>query len=344
MTSPRPVIASFPRRGIRAAAPRRVARAAAEGPDADADDDRTLNRALAYQLDEIARLLSDQSAGAFRVRAYRNAAETLRGFDQPVSMTLEREGIDGLIAIPTIGVSIANLISQQLHTGHMPLLDRLRGDEIATRTLSKVPGVGEKLAHRIHEALDIETLPELMAAAGDGRLKQVPGVGRKRIETIAQFLRQTLRRRRHDLGTAPLPAARTDIKGDAADDRGPQSESVPVSELLDLDQEYRRRDAAGELSRIAPKKHNPEGKAWLPVWHTERGERHYTVLYSNTERAHRLNTTRDWVVIFRDDPESHDRWTVITARFGKLKGCRIVRGREAECEAIYLRPGKSETP
>jgi putative hydrolase len=75
--------------------------------------------------------------------------------------------------------------------------------------------------------------------------------------------------------------------------------------------------------------------AWLPILHTERDGRHYTALYSNTARAHELNTTKDWVVIFRDDAHSHGRWTIITSQFGKLKGCRIVRGREIECEAFY---------
>jgi hypothetical protein len=58
-------------------------------------------------------------------------------------------------------------------------------------------------------------------------------------------------------------------------------------------------------------------------------------LYSNTARAHELGTNRDWVVIYRDDSASDGQWTVITAGLGKLKGKRVVRGREAECLAHY---------
>jgi len=40
-------------------------------------------------------------------------------------------------------------------------------------------------------------------------------------------------------------------------------------------------------------------------------------------------------VIYRDDDADHGRWTVITANYGRLRGRRIVRGREEECAAHY---------
>ena len=46
---------------------------------------------------------------------------------------------------------------------------------------------------------------------------------------------------------------------------------------------------------------NPTHEAWLPVLHTQRGQRHYTVLLSNTAHAHRLGKTHDWVVLYCDD-------------------------------------------
>ena len=110
---------------------------------------------------------------------------------------------------------------------------------------------------------------------------------------------------------------------------------MSVNELLDVDEEYRRLAAAGKLTKIAPRRFNPGSVAWLPIIHCLRGDRHYTVMYSNTARAHELNTTKDWVIIYRDDPKSHGRWTVITSQFGKLRGCRIVRGREEECLQHY---------
>jgi putative hydrolase len=115
-----------------------------------------------------------------------------------------------------------------------------------------------------------------------------------------------------------------------------------VSELLDTDRECREKARAGQLPRIAPQRFNPTGEARLPVLHTQRGSRHYTALYSNTARAHELGTTHNWVVIYRDDHEGHGQWTVVTARYGPLRGRRMVRGREAECGTYYTRHGDED--
>lgn len=61
----------------------------------------------------------------------------------------------------------------------------------------------------------------------------------------------------------------------------------------------------------------------------------YTALFSNTARAHQLDMIRDWVVIYRDDQDGSGQWTVVTSQFGPLRGKRIVRGREAECQTYY---------
>jgi putative hydrolase len=106
-----------------------------------------------------------------------------------------------------------------------------------------------------------------------------------------------------------------------------------VAELLDVDREYREKAAAGQLERIAPRRFNPTGEAWLPVLHTRRGTRRYTALFSNTARAHDAGTTRDWVVLYHDDGLGEGRHTVITAAFGPLRGRRVVAGRETECLA-----------
>jgi putative hydrolase len=46
----------------------------------------------------------------------------------------------------------------------------------------------------------------------------------------------------------------------------------------------------------------------------------------------------DWVVVYLEDHRhigQHGRWTIITSQFGKLRGKRIVRGKEKECENYY---------
>ena len=117
---------------------------------------------------------------------------------------------------------------------------------------------------------------------------------------------------------------------------GPASQA-PVEELLDVDREYRESAQAGTLPTIAPRRFNPEKKAWLPILHTQRGDRHYTAMFSNTARAHRLGTTHDWVILYQDGESGAHQCTVITSHHGPLEGRRIVRGREAECQEYFER-------
>lgn len=113
------------------------------------------------------------------------------------------------------------------------------------------------------------------------------------------------------------------------------SESPDVGLLLAVDEHYRREAAAGNLRLIAPRRFNPSGVAWLPILHLDREGWSFTVLYSNTARAHALGRTRDWVVIFCDREGVERQCTVVTEIAGSLKGLRVVRGREDECRHHY---------
>jgi hypothetical protein len=275
------------------------------------------NDQVALRLEEVADLLQAQDANPFRVRAYRAAAETVRGLPRTAHDILEAEGPEGLEHLAGIGESLARSIEQLVQTGRLGLLDRLRGSSIED-VLATVPGIGPRLAGRIHDELAIDSLAALETAAHDGRLARVEGLGRRRIQMIRESLAGRARRPRREPPRQPEPAG-----------------EVSVSELLDVDREYRRKAEAGGLARIAPRKFNPTGAAWLPVLHTQREGRHYTALFSNTARAHELGATRDWVIIERDDDRGRGQWTVVTSRMGALAGRRVVRGRERECRTLY---------
>lgn len=112
-------------------------------------------------------------------------------------------------------------------------------------------------------------------------------------------------------------------------------ERPPVAEILDVDREYREKAAADALRKIAPRANNPSGEAWLPLLKTKRGARKYSALFSNTETAHALGKTDDWVVVYLDEPDTGAQWTVVTETHGPMEGRRVVRGREAESRAHY---------
>lgn len=282
----------------------------------------SLNEDIAGQLDEVARILGEQGASRFRVQAYQCAAQTLRELEQPVSDIFTAEGIEGLEKLPGVGESIAHSIRDVLRHGRLAMLDRLRGEHDPIALLTSVPGIGKALAWKLHDDLGIESLEELETAAHDGRLENLAGLGAKRLAGIRDSLA-------HRLGGVrkAVPSA-------------PKSGEPTVAELLDVDREYCREAAANTLKKIAPRRFNPTGEAWLPVLHTTRGRRHYTALFSNTARAHELGKTRDWVVLYCDGQDGERQSTVITSEFGRLRGRRIVRGREDECEEFYRNKGE----
>ncbi len=285
---------------------------------------RTTNAAIAARLEEIAALLELQAASAYRVDAYRRAAHYIRGLDRALAHILADGGVPALVALPTIGHAIARTIRDLIDSGRSGMLDRLRGDGDAVSILASVPAIGPVLAERLQRELGIDTLEDLELAAHDGRLARLPGFGAKRLaavrDTLATRLGQRRRGRRVTRARAPLPE---------------------VTELLSVDREYRARAEAGELRTIAPRRFNPTGAAWLPILHATRGDHHYTALFSNTARAHELGRTHDWVVIYSDGADGGDgrdaeyQCTVVTAARGAFRGRRVVRGREAECYALY---------
>jgi len=273
------------------------------------------NAQIADELREVADLLNAQGANPFRVAAYRKAADTIARLDRPVREICDREGREGLDRLPGVGAGIAAALAEMLITGRWSQLERLRGSVEPEALFQSVPGIGPELARAIHDTLHVDTLEALEAAAHDGRLEHVEGVGARRSAAIRAALASMLGRRLPRAAAATAPS---------------------VATLLAADAEYRTKDASGVLPRIAPKRFNPTGEAWLPVLHAERDGRHFTVLYSNTARAHELGRTRDWVVIYHyGDDHVEGQHTVVTETRGPLAGKRVVRGRELECRELY---------
>jgi hypothetical protein len=280
------------------------------------------NLPIAERLREMAALLEAQDGNRYRVAAYRHAADMLSAMPASVREIFEREGVAGLDALPTVGSGIAAAIGEILVTGRWRRLERLRGELDGGAVFRAIPGVGPQLSQRLHDELGVDTLEALEVAAHDGRLERLPHVGPRRAAAIRAALTQLLDRTR----TLRRVSARLAPNEPA------------VESLLDVDREYRAAAEQGSLPAIAPRRFNPKGESWLPVLHTRRGDWQFTALFSNTARAHELGRVRDWVVLYGEDAEHAERqYTVVTQGSGPLAGRRVVRGREAECQAWYAR-------
>jgi hypothetical protein len=274
-----------------------------------------LNIRIASRLRDMADLLEQQGEGGFRANAYRRAAPVVENLGQPADQILAEDGRDGLIALPAIGEGIAAAIAEMVTTGHWVALDRLSGALDPEALMMTVPGIGQRTARRLCAELHIETLEELEQAANDGRLAQLDGFGERRTAAVQAFLRERLRT----------------LRGRTFAGRTP-----PIGMLLKMDELYRQRAARNELKLIAPRRFNPKHLAWLPVMHEHQRGWHVTALYSNSARAHQLQKSRDWVILHVSHDKAPDwQCTIVTETRGPLRGRRVVRGREAECETYH---------
>jgi hypothetical protein len=272
---------------------------------------------IAERLSRFADLLDQQGGDRFRIRAYRAGADEIRALSVPLADIHAQGGMDGLIALRGVGRGIAAAIAEMLATGRWGQLDRLEASLTPAKLFATIPGIGAVLAERLAEQLGAETLEDLEAALRLGDA-EVPGVGARRRAAILAALAARLSR---------VPGSRRA----RADHPAP-----PVSLLLEADAAYRHKAAAGVLRRIAPRRFNPEHRAWLPIWQMRRGPWRLTLLFSNTARAHELGRTQDWVVVyFQKDHDPEGQCTIVTETHGALAGRRVVRGREADSAAHY---------
>jgi hypothetical protein len=281
------------------------------------------NAQVAKTVEHLADLLETQKANAFRVQAWRAAAQKIRVAKDPLALVVTHEGVSGLQNDLGVGPGIASALRELLATGRLRMLERLEGHVAPEDLFLTVPGIGPTLAGAVHHKYGLETLEELEAAAYDGRLARVPGFGARRVQLVQEAVDGMLR---HSMRAQYRMPARRD---------GPIGEMPSVGALLDIDREFLAKASADTLPRIVPKRFNPRGEAWLPVLHTEANGWTYTALFSNTARAHRYGRTRDWVVIYFEREGQESQATVVTELSGPLASKRVVRGREAECAAYY---------
>jgi len=141
------------------------------------------NADIADIFNEIADLLEIESANPFRIRAYRNGARALQSLAQDVSDYLE-EGLN-LIDLPGIGKDLAAKIVEILDTGQCQALEKLRkATPVGLTDLLHIPGLGPKRVHALYHELDIHTPEQLLRAAKDGRVHNLPGFGNKTEQAI----------------------------------------------------------------------------------------------------------------------------------------------------------------
>ncbi len=147
------------------------------------------NADVAAVFEEMADLLEIEGSNPFRIRAYRNAARTLRDLPREVGAMLG-EGED-LTELPGIGEDLAGKIKEIVETGTAAALEEHRKKVPKTLTeLLRIPGLGPKRVKSLYHDLGIRTLDQLQKAAQDGLVKSLHGFGDKTERYILNQLKE----------------------------------------------------------------------------------------------------------------------------------------------------------
>jgi len=198
------------------------------------------NRAIAQVLGEIADLLEIKGENAFKIRAYRSGAETIAAWSDGVAQMSEAQ----LRELPGIGKDLAKKILELAETGvigyHQELLQEFPPTIL---DLLRLQGVGPKTVALLYASLNIRTLDELAAAARDGRLRSLKGMGAKKEALILKAIEERAR----DEGRHLL----ADTTSVAAELMAYLREAAPAVEFIPVGSLRRGCETCGDLDLLA---------------------------------------------------------------------------------------------
>ena len=200
------------------------------------------NSEIADAFEKLADLLEIENANPFRVRAYRNAALTVRGHTQSMAQ-LVAQGAD-LDELPGIGKDLAAKIRTLVETGELPALKQAEArTPAALRVMLQIEGLGPKRVRALHQQLKIRSLRDLEQAALKGRVRGVPGFGPK---TEAKILEQV-----GHLSESPKRSGRLPAEEIAEPLIAYLKQVAGVKQVTAAGSYRRRRETVGDLDILA---------------------------------------------------------------------------------------------
>lgn len=212
----------------------------------NADIARTLNR--------LANLLDIEGANAFRVRAYRSAAQTIESYPHALQDMVARD--EPLTELSGIGRDLAEKITELINTGHLTVLEDVEKRlPPGLLQLMRVSQLGPRRVRQLHETLGIDSLESLKKAAREGRIRALEGFGEK---TEAGILKEAER-----LEDAP-PRTRLDEAHRAAADLIAWLEHAKSAQRISAAGSLRRGlDTVGDLDILVSSDDGPAIMAHL---------------------------------------------------------------------------------
>ncbi len=144
------------------------------------------NSEIADRLDALGSLLELAEANPYTARAYRRAADTIRGAALPVT-ELVRSG--RARELRGIGPGIEARLRELVETGEIAELAALERELAPDLVgLGRYLGLGARRSIDLAQSLGVRTAEELREAAAAGRLRTVPGIGPKTEQRLLEGL------------------------------------------------------------------------------------------------------------------------------------------------------------
>lgn len=145
------------------------------------------NAEIADLFDTLADLLEIEDSNPFRIRAYRNAALTIRQYARSMQSLVDAG--EDLTELPGIGHDLAEKIKTILKTGKLPLLEEVRArTPAALSDLMAIEGLGPKRVKALYKKLKISSLEDLKRKAKDGKIHELEGFGEKTEASILEHI------------------------------------------------------------------------------------------------------------------------------------------------------------
>lgn len=147
------------------------------------------NKEIADILSEVADYLEIKGENQYRINSYRNAASAVMGLSESISQMARDE--KDIQAIPDIGESMAEKITEISQTGKLIQLEKLRKQfPESLRDIMKLEQMGAKRTKILYKELNIESVDELHKAAKQGKVEQLEGFGEKTTKKILKEISQ----------------------------------------------------------------------------------------------------------------------------------------------------------
>jgi DNA polymerase (family 10) len=142
------------------------------------------NAEIARALREMA-LFLEMDEVPFKPRAYEKAALAVDALDRALAEIDAESGSEGIEELPGVGKGIAGKIHEQLRTGRIAALERLRKrTPVDVLGLTAVEGLGPKGVHVLYEELGIRDVAGLEKACREQRVRELSHFGARSEEKI----------------------------------------------------------------------------------------------------------------------------------------------------------------